>query len=96
MKNLSRNNSTKLKFKYIMFLFIITCSISLFLLISSISDSSFLLKNAYAHAIPVNQTPAPDSIFEKDDLPSKVIIDFSERPVPGEVLFKFLMKKMKG
>jgi len=61
-----------------MFLFIITCSISLFLLISSISDSSFLLKNAYAHAIPVNQTPAPDSIFEKDDLPSKVIINFSE------------------
>jgi copper transport protein len=93
MKNLSRNNSTKLKFKYIMFLFIITCSISLFLLISSISDSSFLLKNAYAHAIPVNQTPAPDSIFEKDDLPSKVIIDFSERPVPGVSTIQVLNEK---
>lgn len=76
-----------------MFLFIITCSISLFLLISSISDSSFLLKNAYAHAIPVNQTPAPDSIFEKDDLPSKVIINFSERPVPSVSTIQVLNEK---
>jgi len=93
MKNLSRNNSTKINFIYIMFLFIITCSISLFLLISSISDSSFLLKNAYAHAIPVNQTPAPDSIFEKDDLPSKVIINFSERPVPSVSTIQVLNEK---
>ena len=93
MKNLSRNNSTKINFIYIMFLFIITCSISLFLLISSISDSSFLLKNAYAHAIPVNETPAPDSIFEKDDLPSKVIIDFSERPVPSVSTIQVLNEK---
>ena len=76
-----------------MFLFIITCSISLFLLISSISDSSFLLKNAYAHAIPVNQIPAPDSIFVKDDLPSKVIIDFSERPVPSISTIQVLNEK---
>ena len=76
-----------------MFLFIITCSISLLILISSISDSSFLLKNAYAHAIPVNQTPAPDSIFEKDDLPSKVIIDFSERPVPSVSTIQVLDEK---
>ncbi len=76
-----------------MFLFIITCSISLFLLISSISDSSFLLKKAYAHAIPVNETPAPDSIFEKDDLPSKVIIDFSERPVPSISTIQVLNEK---
>ena len=93
MKKLSRNNSTKINFIYIMFLFIISCSISLFLLISSISDSSFLLKNAYAHAIPVNQTPAPDSIFEKDDLPSKVIIDFSERPVPSVSTIQVLNEK---
>ena len=76
-----------------MFLFIITCSISLFLLISSISDSSFLFKNAYAHAIPVNQTPAPDSIIKKDDLPSKVIIDFSERPVPSVSTIQVLNEK---
>ena len=92
MKNL-KNNSTKKKYVYIMFLFIITCSISLLILISSISDSSFLLKNAYAHAIPVNQTPAPDSIFEKDDLPSKVIIDFSERPVPSVSTIQVLDEK---
>jgi len=93
MKNLLRNYSTKINFIYIMFLFIITCSISLFLLISSISDSSFLLKNAYAHAIPVNETPAPDSIFEKDNLPSKVIIDFSERPVPSVSTIQVLNEK---
>jgi putative copper export protein/methionine-rich copper-binding protein CopC len=62
-------------------------------LISSISDSSFLLKNAYAHAIPINETPAPDSIFEKDDLPSKVIIDFSERPVPSVSTIQVLNEK---
>jgi copper transport protein len=93
MKNLSRNNSSKIHFIYIMFLFIITCSISLFVLISSISDSSFLFKNAYAHAIPVNQTPAPDSLFKKDDLPSKVIIDFSERPVPSVSTIQVLNEK---
>ena len=92
MKNLSSYNSTKKNFVYIMFVIIITCSIFIFLLISSTSDSS-LLKNAYAHAIPVNQTPAPDSILEKDKLPSKVIIDFSERPVPSVSTIQVLNEK---
>ncbi|HET8794012.1 MAG TPA: copper resistance protein CopC [Nitrososphaeraceae archaeon] len=51
------------------------------------------MKNAYAHAIPVNQTPAPDSIIEKDKLPSKVIIDFSERPVPSVSTIQVLNEK---
>ena len=91
MKNLSRNNFTKINFIYCIFLFIITCSI--FLLISSNSDSSFLLSKAYGHAIPVNQTPAPDSIIKKDELPSKVIIDFSERPVPSVSTIQVLNDK---
>ena len=93
MKNLSSNNPIKINFVYIMFLFIMICSISIFLLISSTSDSFFLLKKAYAHAIPVNQTPAPDSIFEKDKLPSKVIINFSERPVPRVSTIEVLNEK---
>ncbi|HJT85114.1 MAG TPA: CopD family protein [Nitrososphaeraceae archaeon] len=52
-----------------------------------------MVKNAYAHAIPVNQTPAPDSIIEKDKLPSKVIIDFSERPVPSVSTIQVLNEK---
>ncbi|HET7644453.1 MAG TPA: hypothetical protein VFK40_13175, partial [Nitrososphaeraceae archaeon] len=92
MKNLSRNNFTKINFVYVMFFLIIICSMFLFLLVSSNSDSS-LVKNAYAHAIPVNQTPAPDSIIEKDKLPSKVIIDFSERPVPSVSTIQVLNEK---
>lgn len=38
---------------------------------------------AYAHSLPVSETPAPDSIIKKGEpLPSRIIIDFSERPQP--------------
>ena len=92
MKNLPRNNSTKINFICIMFLLIITCSISL-LLLFHLFQISFLLKKAYAHSIPISQTPAPDSIFEKEELPSKVVIDFSERPVPSVSTIQVLNEK---
>ena len=39
---------------------------------------------AYAHSLPVTETPAPDSIIKKGEpLPSRIIIDFSERPEPS-------------
>jgi copper transport protein len=38
---------------------------------------------AYAHSLPVSETPAPDSLIKKGEpLPSRIIIDFSERPQP--------------
>jgi len=92
MKNL-RNNSTNTNLIYIIFIFTIICSIFFLFLNSSISDSSFLLRKAYAHAIPVNQTPAPDSILKKEELPSKVIIDFSERPVPSVSTIQVINEK---
>lgn len=42
------------------------------------------LEEAYAHSLPVTESPAPDSIIKKGEtLPSKIIIDFSERPDPN-------------
>ena len=39
---------------------------------------------AYAHSLPVSETPAPDSIIKKGEpLPSRITIDFSERPEPS-------------
>jgi len=39
---------------------------------------------AYAHSLPVTETPAPDSIIKKGaPLPSRITIDFSERPEPS-------------
>jgi copper transport protein len=38
----------------------------------------------YAHSLPVTETPAPDSIIKKGEpLPSRITIDFSERPQPS-------------
>lgn len=41
----------------------------------------------------MSQTPAHDSILKKEELPSKVIIDFSERPVPGISTIQVLNEK---
>ena len=39
---------------------------------------------AYAHSLPVTEAPAPDSIIRKGEpLPSRIVIDFSERPQPA-------------
>lgn len=38
---------------------------------------------AYAHSLPVTEFPAPDSIRKGESLPTKIIIDFSERPDPN-------------
>jgi len=39
---------------------------------------------AYAHSLPVTESPAPDSIIRKGEpLPSRIVIDFSERPQPA-------------
>ena len=54
---------------------IILCSIS-----GMLSDCEV----AYAHSLPVSETPAPDSIIKKGEpLPSRITIDFSERPEPS-------------
>ena len=42
------------------------------------------LNIAYAHSLPVTEIPAANSIIKKGEpLPSKVVIDFSERPDPN-------------
>jgi putative copper export protein/methionine-rich copper-binding protein CopC len=76
---LHKNNPNKVNHFWIIFILIISGSI----LLLSISDLHFLSKKAYAHSLPISQTPSHDSILKKEELPSKVVIDFSERPVPG-------------
>lgn len=50
----------------------------------SISGMLSHLEVAYAHSLPVSETPAPDSIIKKGEpLPSRITIDFSERPEPS-------------
>ncbi|MGE5635158.1 MAG: copper resistance CopC/CopD family protein [Deltaproteobacteria bacterium] len=89
---MQKNNPKNINYTCIIFIFILSCSL-LFLLLTSISDSSFLWNKAYAHSLPVSQTPAHDSILKKEELPSKVIIDFSERPVPGISTIQVLNEK---
>lgn len=49
---------------------------------------------ANAHSLPVTESPAPDSIIKKGEpLPSKVIIDFSERPEPSVSTITVLNEK---
>jgi putative copper export protein/methionine-rich copper-binding protein CopC len=73
-------------------IFIIIIIISSILLLS-ISELPFLPKKAYAHSIPISQTPSHDSILNKEELPSKVVIDFSERPIPGVSTIQVLNEK---
>jgi methionine-rich copper-binding protein CopC len=63
------------------FLFIIIVGV---LILYSISGMLSHWEVAYAHSLPVTETPAPDSIIKKGEpLPSRIIIDFSERPQPS-------------
>ena len=55
---------------------------------------TYLGNLAFAHSLPVTQFPAPDSIIKKGEpLPSKVIIDFSERPNPTVSTITILNEK---
>ena len=50
---------------------------------SSVTGGLFLPNYAYAHALPVIENPSANSIILKGTpLPSKLTIDFSERPSP--------------
>ena len=89
-KNLLKNNPTKV-YHYFWLIFIIIIISSILLL--SISESPFLTKKTYAHSIPISQTPSHDSILKKEELPSKVVIDFSERPIPAVSTIQVLNEK---
>ena len=53
-----------------------------------------IINYAYAHSLPVTETPAPNSIVPKGtSLPSKVTIDFSERPSPSVSTIQVLNSK---
>ena len=53
-----------------------------------------IINYAYAHSLPVTETPAPNSIVPKGtSLPSKVTIDFSERPSPTVSTIQVLNSK---
>jgi copper transport protein len=63
------------------FLFILIVGV---IILYSTSGMLSLWEIVYAHSLPVTKSPAPDSIIKKGDpLPSKVVIDFSERPEPA-------------
>ena len=85
-----KNNPTKV-YHYFWLIFIIIIISSILLL--SISESPFLTKKTYAHSIPISQTPSHDSILKKEELPSKVVIDFSERPIPAVSTIQVLNEK---
>lgn len=85
-----KKNPTKVSHCFwLIFIIIIISSI----LLLSISELPFLSKKVYAHSIPISQTPSHDSILKKEDLPSKVVIDFSERPIPGVSTIQVLNEK---
>ena len=53
-----------------------------------------IINYAYAHSLPVTETPSPNSIVPKGtSLPSKVTIDFSERPSPSVSTIQVLNSK---
>jgi len=52
------------------------------------------LHYAYAHSLPVTESPAANSIIPKGTvLPSKLTIDFSERPSPTVSSFQVINSK---
>ncbi len=63
------------------FIAVIFSLVAIFLLTSLNSNS---LNYAYAHSLPVTETPAPNSIIKKGmPIPTQITIDFSERPDPN-------------
>ncbi len=64
-------------------LFILFILIIGVILLYSISGMLSHWEVVYAHSLPVTESPAPDSIIKKGEpLPSRITIDFSERPQP--------------
>ena len=60
------------------FLFIIIVGV---FVLYSVSGMLSHWEVAYAHSLPVTESPAPDSIITKGEpLPSRIVIDYSERP----------------
>ena len=73
-----RNASRESRFY---FLFIIIVGV---FILYSVSGTLSRWEVAYAHSLPVTESPAPDSIISKGEpLPSRIVIDFSERPEPA-------------
>ncbi|HEY7110018.1 MAG TPA: CopD family protein [Nitrososphaeraceae archaeon] len=63
-------------------------------LLLSFIDSSNNVNYVYAHSLPVTESPASNSIIKKGlPPPSKVIIDFSERPDPNVSTIQVLNSK---
>ncbi|HEY7082747.1 MAG TPA: CopD family protein [Nitrososphaeraceae archaeon] len=73
---------------------LITLSISLIVVTLLLCTSISTVSYAYAHSLPVTETPASNSIVKKGSpLPSKVTIDFSERPDPNVSTIQVLNSK---
>ena len=77
-RNVIRNASRESRFY---FLFIIIVGV---FILYSVSGMLSHWEVAYAHSLPVTESPAPDSIITKGEpLPSRIVIDYSERPEPA-------------
>ncbi|MGB7952361.1 MAG: copper resistance protein CopC, partial [Candidatus Nitrosopolaris sp.] len=70
-------------------------SIIVIILISTVLPVGLSVINyAFAHSLPVTENPAPNSIIPKGaPLPSKLTIDFSERPSPSVSTIQVLNSK---
>ncbi|HEY7079406.1 MAG TPA: copper resistance protein CopC, partial [Nitrososphaeraceae archaeon] len=73
---------------------LITLSVSLIVVTLLLCTFISTVSYAYAHSLPVTEIPASNSIVEKGaPLPSKVTIDFSERPDPNVSTIQVLNSK---
>jgi methionine-rich copper-binding protein CopC len=72
----------------------VLCVITGVLISSGLYVGPSFINNVYAHSLPVTETPAPNSIIPKGAaLPSKLTIDFSERPSPTVSTIQVLNSK---
>ena len=68
--------------------------IAVIIISTGVPEGLSIINYAYAHSLPVTETPAPNSIIPKGTpLPSKVTIDFSERPSPTVSTIQVLNSK---
>ncbi|HEY7078115.1 MAG TPA: CopD family protein, partial [Nitrososphaeraceae archaeon] len=72
---------------------LITLSLSLIVITILLCICISVANYVYAHSLPVTETPAPNSIVKGSPLPSKVTIDFSERPDPNVSTMQVLNSK---
>jgi methionine-rich copper-binding protein CopC len=73
---------------------LVTLSTSLIVVTMSVCICISTANYAYAHSLPVTETPASNSIVNKGaTLPAKVTIDFSERPDPNVSTIQVLNSK---